>query len=71
MTVIQDELASVGRSVSNFPIQVRRDFDGTSPELINAYEEVGVTDIVLSCNTGDVEEIKNIITSFAETSIDS
>ena len=71
MTIIQDELASVGRSVSNFPIQVRRDFDGTSPELINAYEEVGVTDIVLSCNTGDVEEIKNIITSFAETSIDS
>tara|TARA_Y100000768_G_scaffold182015_1_gene136345 strand:+ start:27977 stop:28810 length:834 start_codon:yes stop_codon:yes gene_type:complete len=71
LPVIQDELAAAGRSVSDFPIQVRRDFDGTNSELIDAYGEVGVTDIVLSCNTGDVTEIRDTITSFAETFIDS
>jgi alkanesulfonate monooxygenase SsuD/methylene tetrahydromethanopterin reductase-like flavin-dependent oxidoreductase (luciferase family) len=71
LPVIHDELTSAGRSVSDFPIQVRRDFDGTDAALIHAYQEVGVTDIVLSCNTADVKEIRNTLTSFAATFIDS
>ena len=53
-----------------FPVQVRRDFDGVDSQLIEAYEAVGVTDLVLSCNTGDVAEIENVLGSFAETFID-
>lgn len=71
LPVIHDELTSAGRSVSDFPIQVRRDFDSTDAALIHAYQEIGVTDIVLSYNTADVKEIRNTLTSFAATFIDS
>ena len=55
--------------MAEFPVQVRRDFDGVDSQLIEAYEAVGVTDLVLSCNTGNVKEIENALKSFAETFI--
>ncbi len=70
MKFIQGEAESFGRSIDEFPVQVRRDFDGINSELIEAYAAAGVTDLVLSCNTGQVEEIENVLTSFAEAFID-
>ena len=69
LSFIRDEAEASGRSMDAFPIQVRRDFDGVDSQLIEAYEAVGVTDLVLSCNTGDVTEIENVLGSFAETFI--
>ena len=63
---IQQEAASIGRNLKNFPIQVRRDFQGVDRDLIEAYGEVGVTDLVLSCNTGEVTEISKTLDSFAK-----
>ncbi len=68
---IHQEAASIGRKLTNFPIQVRRDFQGVDRELIDAYEEVGVTDLVLSCNTGEVKEISKTLNSFANDFIES
>jgi probable F420-dependent oxidoreductase len=70
MKFIRGEAESFGRSIDEFPVQVRRDFDGINSELIEAYAAVGVTDLVLSCNTSQVQEIENVLTSFAETFID-
>ncbi|MFL3019853.1 MAG: TIGR03619 family F420-dependent LLM class oxidoreductase [Acidimicrobiales bacterium] len=70
LSFIRDEAEASGRSMDAFPIQVRRDFDGVDSQLIEAYEAVGVTDLVLSCNTADVTEIENVLGSFAETFID-
>ncbi len=63
---IQQEAASIGRNLKNFPIQVRRDFQGVDRDLIEAYDKVGVTDLVLSCNTGEVTEISKTLDSFAK-----
>ena len=68
---IHQEAASIGRELTNFPIQVRRDFQGVDRELIEAYGEVGVTDLVLSCNTGEVKEISKTLDSFANDFIES
>ena len=68
---IHQEAASIGRKLTNFPIQVRRDFQGVDRELIEAYVEVGVTDLVLSCNTGEVKEISKTLDSFANDFIES
>ena len=68
---IHQEAASIGRKLTNFPIQVRRDFQGVDRELIEAYVEVGVTDLVLSCNTGEVKEISKTLDSFAKEFIES
>ena len=68
---IHQEAASIGRKLTNFPIQVRRDFQGVDRELIEAYGEVGVTDLVLSCNTGEVKEISKTLNSFANDFIES
>lgn len=66
---IRDEAETSGRSMDAFPVQVRRDFDGVDSQLIETYEAVGVTDLVLSCNTGNVEEIEKTLESFAKTFI--
>tara|TARA_Y100001970_G_scaffold288158_1_gene414714 strand:- start:155 stop:988 length:834 start_codon:yes stop_codon:yes gene_type:complete len=68
---IDQEAALIGRKLTNFPIQVRRDFQGVDRELIEAYGEVGVTDLVLSCNTGEVKEISKTLDSFANDFIES
>ena len=68
---IHQEAASIGRKLTNFPIQVRRDFQGVDRELIEAYGAVGVTDLVLSCNTGEVKEISKTLDSFAKDFIES
>ena len=68
---IDQEAALIGRKLTNFPIQVRRDFQGVDRELIEAYGEVGVTDLVLSCNTGEVKEISKTLNSFANDFIES
>ncbi len=66
---IHDEAEAVGRTDTSFLVQVRRDFDGVDAELIKAYEEAGVTDLVLSCNTGDIQLISETLNSFAASYI--
>tara|TARA_Y100001970_G_scaffold292739_1_gene435555 strand:- start:20437 stop:21270 length:834 start_codon:yes stop_codon:yes gene_type:complete len=68
---IEQEARSIGRKLTNFPIQVRRDFQGVDSDLIEAYDKVGVSDLVLSCNTGEVEEISKTLDSFANDFIES
>ena len=68
---IHQEAASIGRKLTNFPIQVRRDFQGVDRELIEAYGAGCVTDLVLSCNTGEVKEISKTLDSFAKEFIES
>ena len=63
---IQQEAEVIGRHLTHFPIQIRRDFEGVDTDLIAAYDAVGVTDLVLSCNTGDVEVIARTLESFAK-----
>ena len=61
---IQQEAASIGR---NLRISLFRfaDFQGVDRDLIEA-TAVGVTDLVLSCNTGEVTEISKTLDSFAK-----
>ena len=66
LKLIREEAESIGRTLSAFPIQVRLDFQRMEADLVEAYEAAGVTDLVLSCNTGDVEEISETLSSFAE-----
>ena len=67
--VIRGEAEKIGRAGACVLVQVRRDFDGVDTQLIEQYEEVGVTDLVLSCNTGDVRLISETLTSFSEAHI--
>ena len=66
LNVIREEAESIGRTLTAFPVQVRLDFQRIDADLIEAYEAVGVTDLVLSCNTGKVEEISQTLGSFAK-----
>jgi alkanesulfonate monooxygenase SsuD/methylene tetrahydromethanopterin reductase-like flavin-dependent oxidoreductase (luciferase family) len=65
LRVIREEAEATGRADTKFLVQVRRDFDGVDAELIQAYEDAGVTDLVLSCNTGDVGRISDTLAAFA------
>ncbi|MAP96905.1 MAG: hypothetical protein CL428_01325 [Acidimicrobiaceae bacterium] len=65
LKVIREEAAGFGRQIDDFPVQVRRDFEGLNLDIIEAYESSGATDLILSCNTGDVEQIREIIELFA------
>ena len=65
LSVIREEAEIAGRADTNFLVQVRRDFDGVDAELIEAYKDAGVTDLVLSCSTGDVGIISDTLTAFA------
>ena len=52
-----------------FPVPITtyhfRMADGVDAELIEAYEDAGVTDLVLSCNTGEVGIISDTLAAFA------
>jgi len=69
LITIRAEAAAVGRVGIPSVVQVRRDIDGIEPELVAAYAAAGVDELVVSCSTGNVEEIRSIIDRFAETHI--
>jgi hypothetical protein len=47
-------------------VQVRLDMTRITPESVVDYEDAGVSDLVLSLNTGDVEAIESALEAFAE-----
>ena len=47
-------------------IQLRQDMARMTPELINQYESVGVTEMVLGLNTGDIAKTESEMTRFAK-----
>ena len=47
------------------PDQILDAINGVDAKLIEAYEDAEVTDLVLSCNTGDVGIISDTLTAFA------
>ncbi|MFT7651566.1 MAG: putative F420-dependent oxidoreductase [Limisphaerales bacterium] len=47
-------------------VQVRLDMTRITPESVADYEDAGVSDLVLSLNTGDVEAIESALETFAE-----
>ena len=43
------------------------DLDRVTPEVVEEYEAAGVTELVVSCTTGDVAVIRDAIDGFAAT----
>ena len=71
MVTVRAEAEAVGRSDVPSLIQVRLDLDRVDGDLVAAYEAVGVDELVLSCNTGDISVIRSSIEGFAAAHIES
>jgi len=65
LTTIRAEAEAVQREGVPSLVQVRRDIEGLDPDLVAEYEAAGVTDLVISINTGDTDEIKRRLDEFA------
>ncbi len=64
---IQAEAERANRSGVPNAIQIRLAMENITPELIAEYESLGVTELVLSLNTGEVAEIETGMMQFAQT----
>ncbi len=65
LVTIRAEAEAVGRDGIPAMVQVRRDLEGVDAELVEAYENPGVDELVLSCNTGDISAIRDALGVFA------
>ncbi len=69
LVTIREEAAKAGRADIPGAVQVRLDLDRVDDAAVAAYEEVGATELVVSCNTGDVAEIEAALEGFAAAHI--
>ena len=64
LPVIQEEAARAGRPPVR-EIQVRLDMSRVSPEIAAEYADTGVTELVMSINSGDLEKNREAMKRFA------
>ncbi len=70
LPVIQEEAANAGRPPLT-EVQVRLDMSQVTPDNARDYAEAGVTELVVSVNSGDMETNSNAIHAFAAAQFDS
>ena len=66
LAAIRGEAEAVGREGVPGVVQVRLDMARIDSETIEAYGRAGADELVLSLNTGDVDEIRRSLDAFAE-----
>ncbi|WP_419910995.1 LLM class F420-dependent oxidoreductase [Candidatus Poriferisodalis sp.] len=65
LPVIREAAEAAGRSGIPAEVSVRRTASDVTPELAASYAAVGVTELVVSWNTGDVAQISEGLAAFA------
>jgi probable F420-dependent oxidoreductase len=66
LATIREEASKLRRNHVLETVQVRLDMSRVTKESVADYADAGVTDLVMSINTGDVKEIDKTITAFAK-----
>lgn len=69
LETLRAEAAAAQREHVTSTIQVRLGMERVTPESIAEYEAVGVTELVMSLNTGDIDELERALERFASETI--